>query len=81
MTKELTQPPTDTGWYTKARFGPFIHWGIYSPAACHEWVKQLARIFEEDHRRYSSGHFCPDARVQTTGRGTGRRAVFEGVAV
>ena len=27
-------------WMREARFGLFIHWGLYSVAARHEWVKQ-----------------------------------------
>jgi len=26
-------------WWTKARFGMFIHWGLYAIPARHEWVK------------------------------------------
>ena len=26
-------------WWTDARFGMFIHWGLYAQAARHEWVK------------------------------------------
>jgi alpha-L-fucosidase len=27
-------------WWTDARFGMFIHWGLYAQAARHEWVKK-----------------------------------------
>ena len=27
-------------WYLDARFGMFIHWGIYAIPARGEWVKQ-----------------------------------------
>ena len=26
-------------WWTDARFGMFIHWGLYALPARHEWVK------------------------------------------
>ncbi|MEN6311411.1 MAG: alpha-L-fucosidase, partial [Acidobacteriota bacterium] len=26
-------------WWTEARFGMFIHWGLYALPARHEWVK------------------------------------------
>ena len=27
-----------TKWFMDARFGMFIHWGLYSIPACGEWV-------------------------------------------
>ncbi len=50
---------TDTAWFTEARFGLFIHWGIYSLAARHEWVKNRERIPDERYQRYFD-HFYPD---------------------
>ena len=31
--------PGDTAWFRHDRFGMFIHWGLYSMPARHEWVK------------------------------------------
>jgi alpha-L-fucosidase len=60
MTQEQSQPTAaNTGWFTRARFGLFIHWGIYASAARHEWVKQREKIRDEDYRRYFD-HFYPD---------------------
>ncbi|NLO02105.1 MAG: alpha-L-fucosidase [Bacteroidales bacterium] len=39
-------------WWTNARFGMFIHWGIYSEAARGEWVKTNERMSEEEYRKY-----------------------------
>lgn len=39
-------------WWTDARFGMFIHWGIYAQAARHEWVKKRERISDEDYQKY-----------------------------
>lgn len=39
-------------WWTNARFGMFIHWGIYSQAARHEWVKSYERMTSEDYQKY-----------------------------
>ncbi len=52
-------PRGDTSWFTQDRFGMFIHWGIYSAAARHEWVKQYEQIPDEDYRKYFD-HFDPD---------------------
>ncbi len=39
-------------WWTEARFGMFIHWGLYAQAARHEWVKKRERITNEDYQKY-----------------------------
>lgn len=52
-------PKGDTSWFVHDRFGMFIHWGIYSTAARHEWVKQYEQIPDEVYRKYFD-HFDPD---------------------
>ncbi len=49
----------DTSWFQQDRFGLFIHWGIYSVAARHEWVKNREKIHDEDYQKYFD-HFDPD---------------------
>lgn len=39
-------------WWTEARFGMFIHWGLYALPARHEWVKNRERIQDKDYRKY-----------------------------
>ena len=39
-------------WWTDARLGMFIHWGLYAQAARHEWVKKRERISDEDYQKY-----------------------------
>jgi alpha-L-fucosidase len=39
-------------WWTDARFGMFIHWGLYSMPARHEWVKNHERIKDENYQKY-----------------------------
>jgi len=46
-------------WWTEARFGMFIHWGLYSLPARHEWVRSRERISDEAYARYFA-HFNPD---------------------
>jgi len=46
-------------WWTEARFGMFIHWGLYALAARHEWVKNYERISDADYQKYFD-HFNPD---------------------
>lgn len=54
-----TQPKTDMTWFTDARFGLFIHWGIYAVAARHEWVKKYEAISDADYQPYFD-NFDPD---------------------
>ncbi|GAA3638574.1 alpha-L-fucosidase [Flavivirga jejuensis] len=39
-------------WWTEARFGMFIHWGLYAQPARHEWVKKRERISDKDYQKY-----------------------------
>lgn len=39
-------------WWRQDRFGMFIHWGLYSQLARHEWIKKYERISDEDYRKY-----------------------------
>jgi len=50
----------DSGWFTQARFGMFIHWGLYALAARHEWVMHNERIPVEEYERRYFKHFDPD---------------------
>jgi len=46
-------------WWIEARFGMFIHWGIYSLPARHEWVMSNEKIKKETYERYAR-YFNPD---------------------
>ncbi|NJN25854.1 MAG: alpha-L-fucosidase [Cyclobacteriaceae bacterium] len=41
-----------TEWFRDARFGMFIHWGIYAIPARGEWVRNQERISLEDYQPY-----------------------------
>ena len=45
-------------WYHQARFGMFIHWGLYSLLARGEWVMYMERIPVEEYARLA-GRFAP----------------------
>ena len=51
--------PGNTTWFEHDRFGMFIHWGLYSMAARHEWIKNMECISEEHYDLYFK-HFNPD---------------------
>jgi len=46
-------------WWTDARFGMFIHWGLYALPARHEWVKNYERLTNEQYQKYFEA-FNPD---------------------
>ncbi|HQL64257.1 MAG TPA: alpha-L-fucosidase, partial [bacterium] len=49
----------DKAWFVNDRFGMFIHWGLYSLPARHEWVKNREEIPDEKYDIYFR-HFDPD---------------------
>lgn len=56
----------DTRWFVHDRFGMFIHWGLYSMGARHEWLQHQAEIPRETYedlyfRRFDPDSFDPDA--------------------
>jgi alpha-L-fucosidase len=46
-------------WWANDRFGMFIHWGLYSLAARHEWVKHNEAMTNEQYQKYFD-QFNPD---------------------
>ena len=40
-----------TKWFMDARFGMFIHWGLYSIPACGEWVMSQKEMTIEQKKR------------------------------
>ena len=50
-------------WFEEARFGMFIHWGVYAEAGRGEWVRNIERISNEDYQQYVDAfhpeHFDP----------------------
>jgi alpha-L-fucosidase len=77
----LKPKPTqgDTTWFVHDRFGMFIHWGLYSLPARHEWVQSREEISPEDYRQYFD-HFNPDqydpVRWARTAREAGMKYVI-----
>lgn len=39
----------DTRWFVHDRFGMFIHWGLYSLPARHEWIRNIVKGIEFQH--------------------------------
>ena len=56
---KVRKTPGDNKWFIHDRFGMFIHWGLYSLPARHEWIKTREKISDEDYQRYFD-YFDPD---------------------
>ena len=52
--------PGDTEWFVRDRFGLFIHWGLYSLPARHEWVRHNEKIPTEIYDSKYFTRFDPD---------------------
>lgn len=67
MTKQASQQGLT--WFQDARFGMFIHWGLYSIIGKHEWVMHTDRIpvpeYEKLVPQFNPTHFDADAWVRT----------------
>lgn len=75
-------PDTRMAWWQDARFGMFIHWGVYAvPAGSYngkpvrglgEWIMNRGHIPVAEYKRYSAGftatHYDPDSWVKLTSR-------------
>ena len=52
--KNIRERTERTSWFLEARFGMFIHWGLYAIPARGEWVRSFERIPREDYMKYFS---------------------------
>ncbi|WP_040327961.1 alpha-L-fucosidase [Clostridium ihumii] len=41
-----------TLWFQEARFGMFIHWGLYAIPALGEWIRSQKNITNEEYQKY-----------------------------
>jgi len=53
------QTPGKTDWFTQARLGIFIHWGLYAMGGRHEWLMNREKMTPEEYNRYFL-RFDPD---------------------
>ena len=47
-------------WFQEARFGMFIHWGLYALPGRGEWVRSVEKMPEEAYMPYFYGFRAPD---------------------
>ncbi|WDR04763.1 alpha-L-fucosidase [Devosia rhodophyticola] len=57
--KDLVLAQDKKDWFVADRFGMFIHWGLYSLGARHEWLKNREEITTADYQKYFD-NFDPD---------------------
>jgi alpha-L-fucosidase len=50
--KNIRERKERTKWFSEARFGMFIHWGLYAIPARGEWVRSQEEIPQEDYLRF-----------------------------
>ncbi|MDR2419044.1 MAG: alpha-L-fucosidase [Treponema sp.] len=50
--KVIEERAARTKWFMDARFGMFIHWGLYAIPARGEWVRSSERMPQEDYLHY-----------------------------
>jgi alpha-L-fucosidase len=60
LRQDLIDIKGDSSWFVKDRFGLFIHWGLYSMAARHEWMKHHEELTNEVYDSKYFKHFNPD---------------------
>src|SRR5512134_2516215 len=53
--QEAYVPPAENlaarAWFQDAKFGLFVHWGVYSVLADSEWVMNVRKIRAEDYEK------------------------------
>ena len=49
----------DLSWFKHDRFGMFIHYGLYSMPARHEWIRSIEQYKDEDYHVFFK-YFNPD---------------------
>jgi len=52
--------PGDSKWFVRDRFGLFVHWGLYSMAARHEWLRHNEKTTNEVYDEKYFKRFDPD---------------------
>lgn len=63
--KEIEFPKNRTAWFEKARFGMFIHWGLYSILGRGEWVRNRECIPLDEYsqlaKNFTASNYDPKA--------------------
>ena len=60
-------------WWHEAKFGMFIHWGLYSTLGRHEWVMENEGIPAKEYEQYAN-NFRPKPNFATAWAQLAKRA-------
>ena len=52
MNKVVEERTKRTEWYRDARFGMFIHWGLYATPARGEWLRSVEELSKEEYEPF-----------------------------
>ena len=52
--------PDNIAWFREARFGLFLHWGLYALPARGEWVRSIEKMPEEEYMPFFREFSAPD---------------------
>jgi alpha-L-fucosidase len=76
LAPDLLLPARDMGWWQDAKFGVFVHWGLYAIPARGEWHMFNDKVPAEEYAkladRFRPRHYDPD-RWATLARDAGAR--------
>ncbi|MGN0251694.1 MAG: alpha-L-fucosidase [Oliverpabstia sp.] len=60
MNKVVEERTKRTEWYRDARFGMFIHWGLYSIPARGEWLRSNEELTKEEYEPFMDEFYAED---------------------
>ena len=60
MNKVVEERTKRTEWYRDARFGMFIHWGLYSIPARGEWLRSREELTKEEYEPFMDEFYAED---------------------
>lgn len=65
MNELIAERTKKTAWYREARFGLFLHWGIYSVVGIDEWIQSIqeipAQTYEQNAAMFTAAKYDPTA--------------------
>jgi len=80
LAPELLLPPQDLAWWRDAKFGVFVHWGLYAIPARGEWHMFNDKVPPDEYaalaRRFNPRHYDPDAWAELASRAGARYMVM-----
>jgi len=80
LAPDLLLPQKDLAWWRDAKFGVFVHWGLYAIPARGEWHMFNDKVPAQEYaalaRRFHPRHYDPDAWADLASRAGARYMVM-----